>query len=58
MAIQLSEEAFALLYSLRQQLDRIPILIDTDPARAKQELAEASKELGEWIGPGIPQSKP
>ncbi len=53
MSIQLSEEAFTLPYFLRERLDRMHELIDSGPARAKGELAEANAELAEWIGPGV-----
>jgi hypothetical protein len=54
MSIELSNEAFTLLYFLRERLSRCQQLIASDPKRAEQELAEAIEELGGWIGPGVP----
>jgi hypothetical protein len=54
MSIELTDEAFALLYFLRERLVRVQGLIDAEPTRAGEELAEAVNELSDWIGPGVP----
>lgn len=54
MSIELSEEAFTLLYGLRERLVRVQGLIDGEPTRAGEELADAISDLSDWIGPGMP----
>ncbi len=57
MSIELSEEAFTLLYFLRERLVRCQQLLVDDPERpehAQEELAEAITELSDLIGPGVP----
>ena len=54
MAIELSEEAFTLLYFLRERLVRVQKSIDAEPTLAGEELAAAVSDLSDWIGPGVP----
>ena len=54
MSLDLSEEAFTMLYYLRESVDRARDLLDKDLERAKEELAGISQELRELIGPGVP----
>jgi len=54
MAIELSEEAFTLLYFLRERLVRVQKLIDAERTLAGEELAAAVSDLSDWIGPGVP----
>lgn len=54
MSIELSEEAFSLLYLLRERLVRVQELIDAEPTLAGEELAAAVSDLSDWIGPGVP----
>jgi hypothetical protein len=54
MSIELSEEAFALLFDLHERLVRVQGLLDAEPTRAGEELASAISDLSDWIGPGMP----
>lgn len=54
MSIELSEEAFALLHGLREELVRCQKMLADDPDGAEQRLTQAIADLGDWIGPGVP----
>ena len=54
MTIELSEEAFTILYLLKERLERSHALVSTDPGRAATELADVISEMEEALGPGVP----
>ena len=51
MSIELSEEAFILLSSLRERLVRVQELIDAEPTLAGEELARLSATWTTGLGP-------